>query len=138
MPDKIRIVVVDDHQVIRSSWKLLFETDARFVVSGVFKSGPEVIGAAALEAPDVILMDINMNPMNGFETTEILLNKNPNLRIIGVSANSYPAYADKIMKIGARGFVTKSSPFEELTTAVYKVHQGEEYVCAEIREQSGG
>ena len=132
MPDKIRVVIVDDHQVIRTSWKILFGTDERFDVVAVFKSGEEAIEAVpALEA-DVILMDINMFPLNGFDTTSRLLQIDPGIRVIGISANNYPGYAQKMISLGARGFVTKSSPFEELTTAVWLVSEGETYICEEI------
>lgn len=137
MPEKIRVVIVDDHQVIRTSWKILFGTDERFDVIAVFKSGQEAIDHIPSLSPHVVLMDINMFPLNGFDTTTQLLRLAPSTKIIGISANNYPGYAQKIMALGARGFVTKSSPFDELTMAVAKVALGETYVCAEISHQHG-
>ena len=132
MPAKIRVVIVDDHQVIRTSWKILFGTDPRFEVVAVFKSGQEAIDLLPATAADVVLMDINMFPVNGFDATSQLVKIVPAIRIIGISANNYPGYAQKMMSLGARGFVTKSSPFEELTRAVAMIHEGETYVCDEI------
>ncbi|RYY59684.1 MAG: response regulator transcription factor [Chitinophagaceae bacterium] len=137
MPAKIRVVIVDDHQVIRTSWKILFGTDDRFDVIAVFKSGQEAIEEVPALSPDVVLMDINMFPLNGFDTTSQLLQINPATRVIGISANNYPGYAQKIMAIGARGFVTKSSPFDELTSAVCLVNDGETYICQEISRHLG-
>ena len=132
MPAKIRVVIVDDHQVIRTSWKILFGTDPRFEVIGVLQSGQEAVTQVPALNPDVILMDINMFPLNGFDATSQLVSILPGIRIIGISANNYPGYAQKMMALGARGFVTKSSPFDELTRAVTLVHEGETYVCEEI------
>lgn len=137
MPEKIRVVIVDDHQVIRTSWKILFGTDERFDVVAVFKSGLEAIDHVPGLSPDVVLMDINMFPLNGFETTSQLLQVAPSTKIIGISANNYPGYAQKIIALGARGFVTKSSPFDELTTAVSRVSDGETYICQEINRHLG-
>ncbi|RYY56424.1 MAG: response regulator transcription factor [Chitinophagaceae bacterium] len=136
MPAKIRVVIVDDHQVIRTSWKILFGTDERFEVVAVLKSGQEAIDQVPGLRPDAILMDINMFPINGFETTEQLLRIAPGTRVIGISANNYPGYAQKMMAIGARGFVTKSSPFDELTRAVVTVSEGGTYICQEINRLS--
>lgn len=137
MPHKIRIVIVDDHQVIRTSWKLLFDSDPRFTVVAAYKNGQEALDSVEGVTPDIILMDINMFPMTGFETTERLLERSPGLRIIGVSANNYPGYAQKMIALGARGFVTKSSPFDELTEALVKVQDGEVYICHEITRAGG-
>ena len=136
MPEKIRVVIVDDHQVIRTSWKILFGTDDRFEVVGVLKSGQEAIDQVPGLAPVVVLMDINMFPINGFETTEQLIRIDPAILVIGISANNYPGYAQKMMAIGAKGFVTKSSPFDELTRAVTTVNGGGTYICREITRLS--
>ena len=132
MSQKIRVALVDDHQVIRSSWKLLFDTDPRFVVVALCRNGQEAIDAVRELRPDVFLMDINMTPLNGFDTTERILQIDPLARVIGISANVFPGYAKKIMDLGAKGFVTKSSGFRELTGAVVTVHEGGTYVCREI------
>ncbi|MET0634703.1 MAG: response regulator transcription factor [Chitinophagaceae bacterium] len=134
LPLKIRVAIVDDHQVIRTSWKILFSTDDRFDVVSVLKSGQEAIDLLPGIAPDVVLMDINMFPINGFEAAEQLARVAPDCRIIGISANNYPGYAKKMLSLGARGFVTKSSTFEELTRAVTRVHMGDIYVCDEISQ----
>ncbi|MBS1920644.1 MAG: response regulator transcription factor [Bacteroidetes bacterium] len=132
--NKIRVMLVDDHRLILESWKILLENDTRFSIVSECENGDEAIREAARVLPDIILMDINMSPMNGFEATEKILNTHSDLRIIGISINNQPTYASHIMKLGAKGFVCKDSSFEELTTAIVKVHQGHEYVCKEVRK----
>jgi DNA-binding NarL/FixJ family response regulator len=136
MQEQIRIILVDDHQAIRESWKFFLEKDDRFIVIAQCGDGKEAIEQARLLLPDVMLMDINMNFVNGFEATKEITEQLPSIKIIGLSVNNHPGYANKMMGLGAKGFVTKSSPFSELTTAILKVHAGENYICDEIRNDT--
>lgn len=131
---KIRIMLVDDHRLILESWKILLDNDPRFSIVAECENGAEAIREAGETIPDIILMDINMSPINGFEATEKILATYPYIKIIGVSINNQPGYANRIMKLGAKGFVTKGSSFEELTHAIMEVHQGSEYICEEVRK----
>jgi two-component system invasion response regulator UvrY len=130
---QIRIILVDDHRLILESWKLLLENDPRFCIVAECETGAEAIEEAKELQPDIILMDINMSPMNGFEATQKIIAANPSIKIIGVSINNQPGYATKILGLGAKGFVTKGSPFDELTNAIVEVHKGGQYICEEIR-----
>lgn len=132
--NKIRIMLVDDHRLILESWKILLDNDPRFGIVAECENGAEAIREAGETIPDIILMDINMSPINGFEATEKILATYPFIKIIGVSINNQPGYANRIMKLGAKGFVTKGSSFEELTHAIMEVHQGSEYICEEVRK----
>ncbi|MCC7400855.1 MAG: response regulator transcription factor [Chitinophagaceae bacterium] len=132
--EQIRIMLVDDHRLILESWKLLLEKDPRFIIVAECENGAEAIREVTEIMPEIILMDINMSPVNGFDATEKILTLHPQIRIIGISINNQPDYASHIMKLGAKGFVCKDSSFEELTTAIIKVHQGGEYICREIKK----
>lgn len=132
MQKQIRVALVDDHQVVRDSWKFLLDRDPRFTIIAQCKDGEEAIAKAIELNPDVMLMDINMTPVNGFEATKKIVSKTPDVKIIGVSANNHPSYANKILELGGWGFVTKSSPFDELMGAIVKVYEGEKYVCREV------
>ncbi len=131
--DPIRIILVDDHKLARESWSLLLDYDPRFSVIKECENGPDAIQEVSLLKPDILLVDINMYPLNGFEVTQKVLEADPSMKIIGISVNNQPSYANKMMEIGARGFVTKGSPFEEITHAIVEVHNGRNYVCNEIR-----
>jgi DNA-binding NarL/FixJ family response regulator len=136
MPLPIRIILVDDHELVRDSLRILLEKDSRFDVVAQCKTGVEAIRQAKELAPDIILMDINMAPINGFETTKAVLEINPSIKIIGLSVNNSPQYAARMFEIGGRGFVTKTSAFTELKTAIQKVFEGERYICNEILKKS--
>ena len=136
MPLPIRIILVDDHELIRDSLKILLEKDTRFDVIAQCKTGVDAIRRAKELSPDIILMDINMAPLNGFDTTKVILETNPSIKIIGLSVNNSPQYAARMFEIGGRGFVTKTSAFTELKTAIQKVFDGERYICNEIQKRS--
>lgn len=132
---QIRIVIVDDHQMIRETWRLLLEQDGRFAVIAECSNGNEGIEKAIGLQPDVVLMDINMHPVNGFEATRKIIKQSPHLRIIGMSINNQPSYARNLLLMGAKGYVTKNSTKEEMMEAILEVHRGGQYICREIRNK---
>jgi DNA-binding NarL/FixJ family response regulator len=132
---QIRVVIVDDHQMVRETWKMLLDRDSRIHVIGECASGEEAIIAAGKLKPDVMLMDINMYPMNGLEATREIARMYPQVRIIGVSINNQPTYARNMMQVGASGYVTKNSPREEMLQAIITVNSGETFICREIAEK---
>ena len=133
--EKIGIVIVDDHQVMRETWRLILEQETRFSIVAECNSGAEAIKTANDLHFDVMLMDINMRPMNGFEATRKILNKHPSIRIIGMSVNNQPSCARNMLKLGARGFVTKDSSQYEMIYAITAVHDGDTYVCENVRKK---
>ena len=78
-------------------------------------------------------MDINMTPVNGFEATKLVRKYSPGSRIIGISMHSMPAYARRMLQMGAMGYVTKNSSKDELLAAIIEVNNGEKYVCDEVK-----
>jgi len=103
----ILIAIIDDHQLVRETWKFLLETDPYLQVIALCSSGAEAIEAAVTLNPDIMLMDINMHPMNGFEATSEVLKVNPSIKIIGVSVNNQVSYARNILDAGARDMSLK-------------------------------
>ena len=133
--NKIRVIIVDDHQMVRETWKMLLQRDERIHVIGECASGEEAIVAAKEQHPEVMLMDINMYPMNGLEATKEITKQHTDIKIIGVSINNQPTYARNMMLAGAKGYVTKNSPREEMIQAIVTVYNGETFICKEIREK---
>lgn len=131
--DKITILLVDDHKLIRESWSFILNSDPRFQVIGETSNGEEAIDIAKERRPKIILMDINMTPMNGFEATKLIRKFSPGSKIIGISMHSMPAYARKMLQIGAVGYVTKNSSKDELMTCIVEVNSGKKYVCEEVK-----
>ncbi len=138
MNPKIRLVIVDDHQMVRETWKFLLEQDSRISIIGECASGAEAIEIAQIHKPDVMLMDINMSPVNGFEATRKIARQFPEIKIIGVSVNDQPGYARNMIQLGAKGFVTKNSARAEMIEAIMEVHRGNTFVCKEVKEKMNG
>jgi DNA-binding NarL/FixJ family response regulator len=131
--NKISILIADDHKLIRETWSYILNNDPRFKVVAACASGEEAVELAKEKHPGIILMDINMTPFSGLEATKQIRKIIPDSKIIGVTMHSQPAYAKKMLQIGARGYVTKNSSKEEMIKAILEVYQGNKYVCEEIR-----
>jgi two-component system invasion response regulator UvrY len=135
MQNTIRVIIVDDHDLVRQTWKMLLHEQNSINIIKECSSGSEAINDAPAFSPHVILMDINMTPVNGFEATRKILKASPHIKIIGVSVNNQPSYARNLMQLGAKGYVTKNSPREEMVKAIHEVAQGKTYICREVREK---
>jgi|SRR5687768_11827916 DNA-binding NarL/FixJ family response regulator len=131
--EKIKILLVDDHKLIRDSWSFILNSDPRFTVIGETSSGEEAIEIASKKKPDIILMDVNMSPLNGFDATKQIHKISPDSRIIAVSMHTMPAYAKRMLQLGAMGYVTKNSSKEEMITAIVEVNKGNRYICDEVK-----
>ncbi len=134
---KIRILIAEDHKLIRETWSYILNSDERFVVVAECADSAEAVEAARELRPDIVLLDINMKPMNGFEATARFVEISPLIRVIGLSFYSEPLFVKKMFMAGAKGYVTKNSGREEMMNAIIAVHQGQEFICDEIRSKSG-
>ncbi|HEY2722808.1 MAG TPA: response regulator transcription factor [Chitinophagaceae bacterium] len=130
---KIRIIIVDDHKIIRQTWKLILQQDRRFDIIAECSNGAEAIKATESMESDIILMDINMHPVNGFEATKKIMKQKPSTKIIGISVNNQPSYARNMLHLGAKGFVTKDSTKEEMVEAILTVYNGGKFLSEDVR-----
>ena len=133
--NKIRILVAEDHKLIRETWAAILNMDQRFEVIAGCADTTETISIALKEQPDIVLMDINILPLNGFQATASLSQIVPNAKVIGLSFHTEMLYVQRMFSAGARGYLTKNSGCDELTDAIVRVHDGHIYVCSEIREK---
>lgn len=131
--EKITILIVDDHKLIRDSWTFILNSDPRFIVVAETDSGEEAIEIAREKKPQIILMDVNMTPLNGFDATKQIHKVSPDSKIIGVSMHSMPAYAKRMLQLGAMGYVTKNSSKQEMINAIIEVSNGKKYICEEVK-----
>jgi DNA-binding NarL/FixJ family response regulator len=130
---KVSILIVDDHQLIRDSWSFILSSDSRFEVVGALSNAEEAVAFVQKNNPDIVLMDVNMSPVNGFEATKQIKKASTHSKVIGVTMHSMPAYAKKMMQSGAMGYITKNSPKDEMITAILEVHEGRNYLCADVK-----
>lgn len=129
----IRIIIVDDHKLARESLSLLLGSDERFSIVRECDNGHDAIQQGRQLCPDIMLVDINMDPVNGFEVAKNVLETHPAIKIIGISVNNTALYANRMLSLGARGFVTKGSSLDEVTTAIIEVHNGHKYISTDLR-----
>ena len=131
--EAISILIADDHKLIRDTWSFILNTDNRFKVVAECSNGEEAIEQAKQKRPQIVLMDINMTPVSGLEATRQIRKVSPGSKIIGVSMHSQPAYAKKMLQIGAKGYVTKNSSRDEMFKAIMEVYGGNRYICDEVK-----
>ena len=131
----INVIIVDDHELVRQTWRMLLHNQNSIAVIKECSSGTEAIYEATASNPHIILMDINMTPVNGFEATRKILKTAPHIKIIGVSINNQPSYARNIIQLGAKGYVTKNSSREEMIKAIHEVMNGRIYICKEVLQK---
>ncbi|HVF97107.1 MAG TPA: response regulator transcription factor [Flavisolibacter sp.] len=138
MNKPIRLAIVDDHVMVRQTWKMVLQRDDRIQVIAECSSGAEAIICAKNDSPDVMLMDINMSPINGFDATREITQAHPLIKIIGTSINNQPAYVRNLMQLGASGYVTKNSPSTEMIEAILIVNNGGTYICKDVEDKADG
>src|SRR3954469_9550641 len=131
--EKITILIADDHKLIRETWSYILNSDSRFEVVAECGDAEEAVELAKNKRPNIILMDINMSPFSGFEATEKIRKFSPGSKVIGVSMHSQPAYAKKMLRMGAKGYVSKNSPHQEMIEAITEVSKGNTFVCQDVK-----
>jgi DNA-binding NarL/FixJ family response regulator len=130
----IKVVIADDHKMVREAWNLLLSRDKRLSIIAICENGQQVIAACKETPPDVILMDINMEPVNGIDATRAIREFSKEIRIIGISVHTDLPYINALMQAGANGYVTKNSSGSEMVRAIMLVMEGRQYFCKEIAD----
>lgn len=130
---RITIMIVDDHTLIRETWSFLLSRNESFEVIAEVGDGQQAIELARDKRPNIILLDINMAPLNGFDILKMVRKLSPGSKVIAVSMHSQPSYAKKMLRLGARGYVTKNSPRQEMLDAIKEVYNGQIYICQEVK-----
>lgn len=128
----IKLIIVDDHFHVREAWSWVLNQVPGLSVIAQCANGQEAIEAARSLQPDVILMDIHMQPVNGMEATRTIRGFAPGIKIIGVSVQAERSYVNEMLRSGANGYVTKNSSSTEMIAAIDKVIAGDTYLCEEI------
>jgi len=130
---KISIMIVDDHSLIREAFRCMLQQQDNFDVVATTGDSELVIELAREKRPDILLLDINLGPSSGFDIIKLLRKNSPLTKIIGLSMHSLTTYVKKMLKMGARGYVTKNSTLAEMTEAINQVHAGNIYICNEVK-----
>lgn len=128
----IRILLVDDHELVRTGIAALLNSADDVAVVGVAQSGEEAVEQVGILSADVVLMDINMPGIGGVEACRRILLRDPSVKIIAISVYNDGPIPQQLLKIGVMGFVSKGSSVEEMLLAVRKVMTGKRYLCTEV------
>jgi two-component system invasion response regulator UvrY len=130
----IRILLADDHPIVREGYRRLLERQPGYVVVAEVGTGEAALAATAAHAPDVVLMDLSMPGMGGLAAVEAMRARDPAVRIVVVSMHQGVIFAQKAVAAGARGFVSKSSPPDELVRAIAAVMEGRRVLSSDLAQ----
>jgi two-component system invasion response regulator UvrY len=132
---QIKILLVDDHAVVRMGFKMLIEAEADIKVIGEAESGEVAVKLFQELKPDIIVMDITMPGIGGLEAIDRILAKDKNTKILVLSAHEDSVHPKRVLNAGAMGYLTKRSAAEELIKAIKSIHQGKRYLEPSIAQQ---
>ena len=130
----IRILIADDHAVVRRGLKHIVSEQPDMTVDGEAENARQVLDLVRTDKWDVIVLDINMPGRSGLEVLKELRREHPKLPVLVLSVHPEDQYGVRVLKAGAAGYLTKDSASDELVRAIRKVHRGGKYVSASLAE----
>ena len=128
----IRVMLVDDHRLVRAGLKRVLSEMPDIEVVAEAGTGEEALELAKKHTPDVVLMDVNMPGMGGLESTRRLVARMPQVKVIAVSMHLEEPYPSRMLEAGAAGYISKDSAADEVATAIRRVQTGGHYVAADV------
>jgi DNA-binding NarL/FixJ family response regulator len=123
----IRLVIVDDHKILRQGVRRLLDSEADIEVVGEADNASEGYEIIGRTSPDVAVVDIGMKGMNGIDLTKLLKHSFPKTQVVILSMHDNPEYVNAAFRAGAKGYVFKSSGLDDLASAIRTVFGGQEY-----------
>ncbi|WP_058470470.1 two-component system response regulator LetA [Legionella jordanis] len=131
----IKVLIVDDHALVRMGIRRLLEDMPDVEVVADAESGEQALTLVKSHKPDVVLLDMKMPGIDGWEVTRRLKKTNPLVKVIAVTAVCAEPMPTRVLQLGAMGYLTKESGAEEMAAAIRKVARGEKYLSAEIAQK---
>ena len=128
----INVLLVDDHDLVRTGIKRILDDVSGVKVIAEARTGEEAIRLGRQLKPDVVLMDVKMPGIGGFEATRKLLRINPDIKVLIVTTCNNDVYPARLLQVGAAGYLTKGSSMNEMIQAIRAVHAGQRYISPEI------
>ncbi len=133
--NEIKIVLVDDHKLLRTGLKNIIEQKSNMLVIGEASDGREAIKIVAKLKPDVIVMDVAMPGLNGIEAAKQIHKNHPEIKIIGLSMHSGKQFIQGMFRAGAYGYLLKDGDSDELITAISSVIKNKKYLSKDINQE---
>jgi len=137
-PDLIRVLLAEDHSVVRTGLRLIISNEEDMTVIGEAEDGVQAIQKAQELRPDIIVMDMTMPGLGGLEATRQIKRDLPDIHILFLTIHDNEEYFFQAVQAGADGYVTKSSPAWEVLTAIRTVHQGDCYLNPSVTKMLVG
>jgi DNA-binding NarL/FixJ family response regulator len=134
MTKKIRILLADDHAVVRQGFRMILAAEQDFEIVGEAANGKEAVELAERLQPDVVVMDVAMPELNGIEATRRLAESAPRTRVLALSMHKDSAYVREILRAGARGYLLKDAFDRDLLMAVRAVAAGDGYLSPSVSD----
>jgi DNA-binding NarL/FixJ family response regulator len=134
MSENIRILLADDHKIIRDGLRTLVEKMPDMTIAGEAKNGREAVRLARKLIPDVVIMDVSMVDLNGIEATRQIHKEQPGIKVIALSMHSDRRFVRGMLEAGAFGYLLKDCAFEELARAIKTVVSKKTYLSPEISD----
>lgn len=131
---KIRIVLADDHGVVRQGFRRILDAQPDMEIVGEASNGKEALELAAKFTPDVVVMDVAMPELNGIEATRRMSEAAPRTRVLALSMHKDSVYVREILRAGARGYLLKDAVDDDLIAAVRAVSRGEGYLSPGVAD----
>jgi two-component system, NarL family, response regulator NreC len=131
---KFRILLADDHSVVRQGFRLIIENQSDMEVVGEASNGREAVTVAEALQPDVVIMDVTMPELNGIEATRRIGELSPRTRVLALSMHKDSVYVREILRAGAKGYLLKDAAGNDLLAAVRAVARGEAYLSPAVSD----
>lgn len=128
----IRLFLADDHRLIRDGIRALLKTDETIQITGEAATGTELLEKLEIIPADVVILDIQMSGMDGFETIRILRHKHPDIKVMVLSMHENERYVQQMMESGAAGYLLKTTNIEEIRQAIRLVAEGMQYISSSL------
>ncbi len=132
--DKIKVLIVDDHPVVRKGLQSCLSRQERLKIVGEAADGNEALQRVKALAPDVVLLDLDLPGISGLAVAEHLRKETPKVKILVLSVHSHQEYIFRIIKAGAHGYVSKSASPDELLEAIESVSEGEAFYAPQVAQ----
>ena len=129
---KLRILLADDHIVMRTGLRALLERQPNLEVVGESENGRETVALAASLKPDVVVMDVGMPVLSGIEATQTIVTQNPTVAVVILSMHADESYVMRALKAGARGYLLKDSAAADLIGAIQAISQGKSFFSPKV------
>jgi len=132
---QIRVLIADDHAILRSGLRMLIDSQHDMTVVGEAQNGGEAIQIAKGTSPNIVILDVTMPERGGLNAIQEILRQNPNTRVLLLTMHEELAYLRTALAAGATGYVLKKSVDADLLSAIRAVHKGRTYVDAELASE---